>query len=95
MNALININRHRSRTYSATTRARTANETAVVRHAQPRLAMVWTLDRITGRLTAQWLASPDGDASADPSGGWLMHDRLPRFRRTPMRDQARQTHPAL
>lgn len=84
MNALININHHRPRVRSATARARMVNKTAVVRRAQPRLAMVWTLDRITGHLTAQWLAASDGDAT-DPSGGWLVHDRLPRIKRMPAR----------
>lgn len=84
MNALININRHPPRARSATARARMVNKTVVVRRAQPRLSMVWILDRITGRLTAQWLASSDGDAP-DPSGGWLVHDRLPRIKRMPAR----------
>lgn len=84
MNALININRHLPRARSAMARARMVNKAAVVRRAPPRLAMVWTLNPITGRLTAQWLASSDGDAP-DPSGGWLVHDRLPRIKRMPAR----------
>jgi hypothetical protein len=83
MNTLINISRHRPR--NATARARLANETTIVRHTQPRLAMVWTLDRVTGRLTAQWLASSDGDAAPDPSGGWFVHGLLPRFKQMPAR----------